>query len=298
MPGPVHKVTIRRFLSSNVRQEALRDTIKWAFANIRKNRASLFSQPNKLWTVKAARQEIARHRLVISSDHSGRHARDFVALVLKNLGLNFVDYGPGPTFEGGMDFPVWSAPALEALDQGRATRAILCCGSGTGVNIIANTLGHRSAKATAPQNVVRGREHNDIDVMTIGERMVADHEVKINDLVKSIILFLSTPFIAVPTRYQERIGQAAIIQSLAMAAKDQATAMTETPDFETAVSACPEIADLLVVKAQAAIHDNNYVLADQYVNRYIKLGIKSKNYQNFLESLKALLAAKRSIEFF
>lgn len=290
----VHRVTIKRFLSGEVRPEALKDIIRASFSEIKKNKARLFSPQTLDWGIKSAQKEIITHKVALSSDHAGVNARVFARKVLDNLKVEYNDFGPSPYFKGGLDFPVWSVPAIEALDQNTCTRAILCCGSGTGVMITANSLGHRATKGTHPHDVVRGREHNNIDILTIGERMVADYEVTIKDVVKSIILFLSTPFIKDPQRYQERIIQVDILRELMVRAQIEGSPVTELKAFVQALRICPELADMLVVDIHEAVRAKDYQRADDQLVRYLTLGGRSRNFTDFLRNLEVLLLDKHA----
>jgi len=288
----IHRITIRQFMAGKVSHVVLKEEIERTFRFIRAKRASLFSPQNRDWTIRAARQSFEAHGISLSNDHAGRHAAEFVDKVLHELNVPIVrNFGPAVDFEGPLNFPIWVVPALEALNDGNATRAILCCGSGTGVSIVANkTFPHRAIKAVHPKDVVRGREHNDVNVLTVGEMMIADREVKIRDVIQSIILFLSTPFIVDPSRYDDRIGQIDHIQALSVQAGCLGVPLTGLPEFEKAVANCPELADMLPVKAFEAISRGDFVLAIQFIEKYLRLGTASKNYTKFLTSLQNILS--------
>ena len=64
--------------------------------------------------------------------------------------------------------------AAESVSRGDAAMAILVCGSGIGVSIVANkSAGVRAANCLTPEMARLAREHNDANVLTLGERLMS-----------------------------------------------------------------------------------------------------------------------------
>ena len=80
-------------------------------------------------------------------------------------------------------------------------RAILCCGTGIGVCISANKVpGIRAAAVVDTDTAKLVREHNDLNVLTLGARVTP--EVRAREIVK---VFLETPFTG--GRHATRVGK-------------------------------------------------------------------------------------------
>lgn len=286
-------ITIKAFLRGAIPAERLKPVIDQCFQSIHKERSSLFSAQNRDWNVAAARQRIAAHRVSLSSDHAGVHALRFTLQILRELGIPIRNFGPSQQLldrVGGLDHPTMVFPAIELLETDMSTRAILCCGSGTGVGLDASMLGFPAVKAISPINVVRGREHNNVQVLTIGETMVENKEVRVFDVIKSIILFLSTPFITDPSRYGDRIRLMRFLGELMpMARVAGVGSIAELGEFDRALASCPELADIYVVRAHEALTTGKLLIALDLINQYLKIGSGSKNYNAFLVSLLEML---------
>ncbi len=299
MGAALHRITLRQFNQGAIPRTRLKRIVRENLGYIFRRRAELFSPQNRSWTARRARARIALHRVALSSDHAGYHALLFASQVLAELNVPVLNFGPTEdliTELGTLDHPIMVLPAVEALKERQVTRAILCCGSGTGVMIDANMLGQPTVKAVSPVNVVRGREHNNARVLTIGETMVAGKELTILDMLRSVILFLSTPFIREPSRYEERNVQMDWIRRLSIVAAERGIgSIVDLPEFASALEQCPELADIYVVKANEAISRGDLVLAAIFIEKYLAVGSHGKNFYAFLGSFLKVLPEEASL---
>lgn len=107
----------------------------------------------------------------VACDHAGFPAKNQVIDLLESLGHKVVDLGTHSTDP--VDYPDYAAAAGEAILGGRAQRAVVLCGSGLGAAVAANKLpGIRAAVCHDTYSAHQGVEHDDINVMCLGARLI------------------------------------------------------------------------------------------------------------------------------
>lgn len=126
-------------------------------------------------------------RIAVASDHAGFEYKQRVVALLTERGFDVTDYGVDSGDSA--DYPDYAARAAEAVSTGAIGRAVIVCGSGIGVSIVANKFsGVRAANCVSAEMARLAREHNDANVLTIGERIV-EPEI-LPDILDA---FLTTP---------------------------------------------------------------------------------------------------------
>jgi ribose 5-phosphate isomerase B len=135
----------------------------------------------------------------IGSDHAGYAYKEELKSMLAALGHDVVDVGTES--EDSVDYPDYGAAAAALVRDSRADYAVLICGSGIGISIAANKVqGIRAANCTSVEMAQLARQHNDANVVAVGQRLVS------LELAKDIVAaFLSTPFEG--GRHQRRIDK-------------------------------------------------------------------------------------------
>lgn len=127
-------------------------------------------------------------RVAVGADHAGLALKESVKAALKDLGVSCEDFGtfgPDP-----VDYPDIAAEVGRAVSEGRAERGVLVCGSGIGMAITANKVAGVRAAAIGDTTAARlSREHNDLNVLTLGAR--ATPAPLALDILRT---FLQTPF--------------------------------------------------------------------------------------------------------
>jgi RpiB/LacA/LacB family sugar-phosphate isomerase len=89
-----------------------------------------------------------------------------------------------------VDYPDYAEAVGRAIQSGRAERAILLCGSGVGASVTANKMiGIRAGLCHDTYSAHQGVEHDDMNVLTLGARVIGIQIVP--ELVKA---FLSATF--------------------------------------------------------------------------------------------------------
>jgi ribose 5-phosphate isomerase B len=109
-------------------------------------------------------------KVSIASDHGGWKLKNLLRDRLKQQGHEVIDLGGT---EERSDYPGPAAAVGRMVTSGQVERGVLVCGSGIGVCIAANKVpGVRAATVNEPLSARLSREHNDANVICIGERLV------------------------------------------------------------------------------------------------------------------------------
>ena len=127
-------------------------------------------------------------KISIGSDHAGFEYKEKIRALLSTLGHEVRDFG---TFSADpVDYPLFIRPTAEAVASGECERGIVLGGSGNGEAIVANKVrGIRCALCWNLETAQLAREHNDSNVLSLGQRMIPE------DLALEIVkIWLVTPF--------------------------------------------------------------------------------------------------------
>lgn len=113
-------------------------------------------------------------RVVVAADHAGFALKNHLKRVLEARGQSVVDVG-ALEYEPLDDYPDFAERAGRAISNGTAERAVLICGSGVGASIAANKLpGVRAAICHDEYSAHQGVEHDDMNVLVLGSRIVGE----------------------------------------------------------------------------------------------------------------------------
>jgi ribose 5-phosphate isomerase B len=110
--------------------------------------------------------------LAIASDHAGFAYKARLIAMLREAGHEVKDFGAFS--EEAVDYPLFIAPAAEAVAAGICERGIVLGGSGNGEQITANKVrGIRCALCWSVETARLARQHNDANIIAIGQRLVS-----------------------------------------------------------------------------------------------------------------------------
>lgn len=110
-------------------------------------------------------------KIAISSDHGGNNLRKEIVNLLNELGIEYKDFGPQT--DDSVDYPDYAQPVAEGVANGEYDKGILICGTGIGMSISANKVkGIRCALVHDVFSAKATREHNDSNVLAMGERVI------------------------------------------------------------------------------------------------------------------------------
>ena len=127
-------------------------------------------------------------KIAIGSDHAGFKYKELLKQQLIVWGHELHDFGtnsPEP-----VDYPVFIRPVAEAVASGAFERGIVLGGSGNGEAIAANKVrGVRCTLCWSEETARWAREHNDANVLSLGERTIS-----LEMAVKITQIWLDTPF--------------------------------------------------------------------------------------------------------
>jgi ribose 5-phosphate isomerase B len=110
-------------------------------------------------------------KVAIGSDHAGVELRKEIIEMIEELGMEVEDVGCECTTS--VDYPDYAIPVAEKVASGEADRGILICGTGIGMSIAANKVkGIRCALVHDLFSAKATRQHNDSNVLAMGERVI------------------------------------------------------------------------------------------------------------------------------
>jgi len=126
--------------------------------------------------------------VAVAADHAGFEYKEKAKEYLKSKGFEVIDFGTNSTNR--VDYPDFGHKAAVAIASGEAERGVIVCGSGVGISIAANRhKGIRAVDAVNEEMAKLAREHNDANVLALGERLISWDEAK-----KIIDVFFATAF--------------------------------------------------------------------------------------------------------
>jgi RpiB/LacA/LacB family sugar-phosphate isomerase len=159
-------------------------------------------------------------RIAVASDHAGFDLKTELLPFISSLGCHIEDLG---VYErGASDYPDSAEAVALAVLNGRVERGILICGSGVGVSVAANKIpGIRAGVCHDCYSAHQGVEHDDMNVLVLGSRIVAVELAK--DLVRE---FLNACFTG-EERHVRRLDKVAALERKYCRALTQAE--SETP---------------------------------------------------------------------
>ncbi len=129
-----------------------------------------------------------RMRIAVGSDHAGYRLKGEVVHFLSEEGAEFQDCGVFTCDSA--DYPDVGVTVAEAVANGEFDRGILVCGIGTGMSMVANKVpGVRAALCGDTYTARISREHNDSNVLVLGERVTG-----IGTALDIVRTWLSTDF--------------------------------------------------------------------------------------------------------
>lgn len=135
----------------------------------------------------------------IGCDHGGIVLKETCVNALKELGIEYVDYGTYST--DSVDYPDYAVKVCKAVLASEVDKGILLCGTGIGISIAANKFrGIRCAHITNVFSAKASSEHNNANVIAMGGRITTPAEAK-----EMVVAFFSTPFAG--GRHQIRIDK-------------------------------------------------------------------------------------------
>lgn len=138
-------------------------------------------------------------RIYLASDHAGAVLKDRICEQLAKSGYDVTDLGTNGSES--VDYPDYAASLAQAMLRDTGAKGILICGSGIGISIAANRFSHiRAALVTDVTAARLSRQHNDANVLALGERLTG-----VAVALDCVDAFLTTDFEG--GRHQRRVDK-------------------------------------------------------------------------------------------
>ena len=148
-------------------------------------------------------------RVAFAADHAGAWLKDelIARIGAAGVGHELIDLG-GDGSDPNDDYPDFAQRLGQAILSGDADRGILICGSGVGASVAANKMrGIRSAVFHDTYSAHQGVEHDDMNVLTLGARVIG-----LEPAVECSLAFLAATFTGEP-RHKRRLDKVLAIEA-------------------------------------------------------------------------------------
>ncbi len=145
-------------------------------------------------------------KIIIASDHAGFHYKTLLLKELREKGYDVIDLGAFN--EEPSDYPDHAANVANALHNNESEKAIIICGSGVGVSVVANKFkGIRAGVCHDTYSAHQCVEHDNVNVLCLGQRVIGF------ELALEIVdAFINAQFNNI-SRYQRRLEKVFAIEN-------------------------------------------------------------------------------------
>ena len=144
-------------------------------------------------------------RIALGADHAGVELKEKIKTLLDERGDAYTDFGTST--RDSVDYPDYAVKVAREVASGAFDRGLLFCGSGIGMAIAANKIpGIRAAPVVDEASTRLSREHNDANVLSLGERLTPPDQAR-----RLVEIFLDTPFAG--GRHERRLAKIAQLDS-------------------------------------------------------------------------------------
>lgn len=136
-------------------------------------------------------------KIAVASDHAGYELKESILAYLSERGIQVEDFGCGPGER--VNYVEFGEKAVQSVCSGQSDRALLVCGTGLGMAIVANKFkGIRATPCQDEYSAEMSRSHNDSNCLTLGGRILPSDEA-----VNIVRIWLDTEFEG--GRHQDRL---------------------------------------------------------------------------------------------
>ena len=153
-------------------------------------------------------------KIVIGSDHAGYNYKSALIKSIGSMGHTVQDIGTDSTKS--VDYPGFGEKGAKIVACGQADIGILVCGSGIGMDIVANKIkGIRSAVCWNEETAKLARNHNSANILCLGERFLS-----LDQCIEIAKTFINTP-LSHEERHIRRVNQIMEIEERNRTCNDQ-----------------------------------------------------------------------------
>ena len=155
-------------------------------------------------------------RIAIGADHAGFELKGAAARLLREWGHDALDMG-ALAYDPDDDYPDFAAAVARAVADGTAERGVVFCGSGVGASVAANKIaGARAAMCHDTYSARQGVEHDDMNVLCIGGRVVGPETAR-----EALAAFVNARFTG-EERHRRRLAKVQALEASANAGAETA----------------------------------------------------------------------------
>jgi ribose 5-phosphate isomerase B len=153
-------------------------------------------------------------RIAVSCDHAGFPLKAVVIEELHAAGAEILDLGTND--ETPVDYPDYADAVARAVRSGDADRGIVLCGSGVGASVAANKVpGVRAAVCHDTYSAHQGVEHDDMNVLAIGARVIGA------ELAREVVRAFAGARFSGEERHARRLKKVLEIEARSMGAAEE-----------------------------------------------------------------------------
>jgi ribose 5-phosphate isomerase B len=146
-------------------------------------------------------------RIAVGADHNGYALKKTIAGLLRSLGHDVVDVG-AHEMDPSDDYPDFAGALARTVAAGEAERGVMVCGSGVGASVAANKVrGVRAAVCHDTYSAHQGVEHDDMNVLCLGARIVGEEVAR-----EAVQAFVSATFSG-EERHRRRLEKVLAIEA-------------------------------------------------------------------------------------
>ncbi len=138
-------------------------------------------------------------KIYLGADHKGFDLKEKIKPWISHWKYEFEDLG-ALTLDHKDDYTFYASKVARAVMGSKDSLGILLCGSGVGVDVVANKFdGIRASIGKSPAQIKAGRHDDNMNILVLASSFTKDKEAK--DLIKA---FLETKF-GKAKRFKKRI---------------------------------------------------------------------------------------------
>lgn len=124
----------------------------------------------------------------IGNDHGGLNLKNEIIKYFEENNIKYINFGTDS--KEATDYPIYAKKVAQALLNNEIDKGILICGTGIGISITANKIkGIRAALCNDVFSAQATREHNNANVLALGERVIG-----VGLAIEIVKTFLNTSF--------------------------------------------------------------------------------------------------------
>ena len=146
-------------------------------------------------------------RIAIGADHAGFSLKSRIIKLLEGDGHEIVDVG-AHVVDPSDDYPDFARDLAEHVASGKVKRGIMLCGSGVGASVVVNKMrGVRGSVCHDTYSAHQGVEHDDMNVLCLGARIVGEEMAK-----ELVVAFVNARFSG-EKRHKRRLNKILSIEA-------------------------------------------------------------------------------------